>query len=51
VSQDNVIKMARQIKVRAPPARGLRRVCFYTGYVSHIGDEVSQLTLPAGTLP
>jgi hypothetical protein len=41
VSQDNVIKKARQVKVCDTPARGLRRVCFNTGFLCHIGDEFS----------
>ena len=39
MSQDNVIKMARQVKACDTPARGLRRVCFNTGFLCHIGDE------------
>ncbi len=36
VSQDNVIKMARQVKVCAPPARGSKRVCCNTSFfLSH----------------
>jgi hypothetical protein len=49
VSQDNVIKMARQVKVFAPPARGSKRVCCNTGFVYLIGGEFWQLTMPAET--
>jgi hypothetical protein len=51
VSQDNVIKMARQVKVFAPPARGSRGVCCNTGFVCLIGGEFWQVTMPAGSLP
>ena len=51
VSQDNVIKMARQVKVCAPPARGSKQVCCNTGFVCLIGGEFWQLALPAWTLP
>jgi hypothetical protein len=48
VSQDNVIKMARQVKVFAPPARGSKRCC-NTGFDYLIGGEFWQLTMPAET--
>jgi hypothetical protein len=51
VSQDNVIKMARQVKVCDTPAGGLRRFCFNTGFGCHTGDEFWHPTLPAGTVP
>ena len=49
MSQDNVIKMAWQVKVFAPPARGSKRVCCNTGFVCLIGGEFWQLTMPAET--
>ena len=49
MSQDNVIKMARQVKVFTPPARGSKRVCCNTGFVYLIGGEFWQLTMPAET--
>ena len=51
MSQDNVIKMARQVKVFGPPARGPNRVCCNTSFVYLIGGEFWQMTMPAGTLP
>ncbi len=51
MSQDNVIKMARQVKVFAPPARGSKRICCNTGFVYLIGGEFWQVTMPAETLP
>jgi hypothetical protein len=49
VSQDNVIKMARQVKVFAPPARGSKRFCCNTGFVCLMGGEFWQLTMPPET--